>query len=249
MAEVVNELSVVSKLWNLSSDPNNQPYIVRRNILPALLRFLQSKDPQVTQLSAETLKFLSSHPDNHEYICREKGLLQTIVKVYKAEQENEKLRSTLAAVLRNLHSAIPTETHSKSEEVDRTGEEQKRTCASIKVKNQQTSENVERAFLQIKGVFSCTFNNEQQVARVWSKFEPKELVKQVNAQNILEVELTEEQQTTSDYQRSLIACGENSLSARLARQREEKRKAKEEKAAEEGLMSGFFRRVSAAIWA
>jgi hypothetical protein len=245
MAELVNEISVVKKLWNLSSEPNNQPYIVRRNILPALIKFLQSKDPQVSQLAAETLKLLSSHPDNPEYICREKGLLQTLVKVYKAEQENETLKSTLAAVLRNLHSAVPTDSsHSKSEDTEKTSEEQKHICATLKVKS--PSENIEKILLQIKGVFSCTYNAEQKQARVWSKFEPKELIKQITSHCELKVELAEDEIQT-EYQRSLVVCGENSLSARLARQREEKRKAKEDMAAQDGMTS-FFRRISAIIW-
>lgn len=72
MSEVVNEVSVVTKLYKLALDPANQPYIVRRNILPTLVKFLSNKDTDVVQRSAETLQLLASHPDNPDYMCREK---------------------------------------------------------------------------------------------------------------------------------------------------------------------------------
>ena len=65
-----------------------------------------NKEPEVVQCTAETLRFLSSHPDNPEYMCREKGLVQSVVKQYQSTTD-PKLKPVLADVMRNLHSAIP----------------------------------------------------------------------------------------------------------------------------------------------
>ena len=71
-------VEVSRQLCRLSADPESQPYIVRRGILPGLVGFLKNEEPEVVENSAEALKLLSSHRDNHSRMCKEPMLLPSV---------------------------------------------------------------------------------------------------------------------------------------------------------------------------
>ena len=80
--------------------------------------------------------------------------------------------------------------------------------------------------------------------------EGKTLVEQLKAEG-LSVEVVDEKEHNKDaeeedheYQQSLVTAGENSLAARLARQREERLKERQARAQQESNMSKFFRKVT-----
>eukprot|EP00667_Euglena_gracilis_P008321 EG_transcript_8427 len=272
MGEIVNELTVVTKLRDLSADPANQPYIVRRNILPTLVKFLTNKDPQVVLRAAETLRFLSSHPDNPDYMCREKGLVQAVVKLYQSTPDPT-LKAVVADIMRNLHSAIrkdgagasppaspavarseggetPTATPPREEPAK--GPEY---VVMLEVwDNTLRCDEVEKAVLPMKGVLSCVALPESRAVRVVTRLDGKEIVEHLKLQG-MSVEVADQKphvkEDTGDadgeYRKSLVASGENSLAARLKRQREERLKEREARAQQESSMSRFFRKVTSGV--
>ena len=71
-------VEVSRQLRTLSADPESQPYIVRRGILPGLVGFLKHEEAEVVENSIEALKMLSSHRDNHSRMCKEPALLASV---------------------------------------------------------------------------------------------------------------------------------------------------------------------------
>eukprot|EP00994_Dinema_validum_P009700 NODE_982_length_1185_cov_89.846831_g742_i0.p1 GENE.NODE_982_length_1185_cov_89.846831_g742_i0~~NODE_982_length_1185_cov_89.846831_g742_i0.p1 ORF type:complete len:257 (+),score=32.95 NODE_982_length_1185_cov_89.846831_g742_i0:73-843(+) len=255
MSELVNELTVVTKIWNLSKDPQNQPYIVRRNILPTLLKFLQYKEQQFVERSADTLKLLSSHEDNPEYMCREKGLVQIVVGVL-GSTEYQSVKVTLACVLRNLHSAIPGNEKPVAPAAPTTettgGEDPSPPVAaqllhvSIPSMDAFNCKDIEAHLLTLTGVVSCTSDNVANMIKIYSKIDGQAILDHLKATNI-EGHLVDKD-TPSEYQQSLVASGENSLAARLEKKKQERLTERQQRQAAEGTMGRFFRRLTTSFW-
>eukprot|EP01012_Entosiphon_sulcatum_P054538 TRINITY_DN75411_c0_g1_i1.p1 TRINITY_DN75411_c0_g1~~TRINITY_DN75411_c0_g1_i1.p1 ORF type:complete len:320 (-),score=62.14 TRINITY_DN75411_c0_g1_i1:169-1029(-) len=283
-SELVNELSVVNKLWALSTDYNNQPYIVRRGILPTLVKFLHSPEPQVTLLTAQCLEQLASHPDNPEYMCREKGLVSAVYKLYSLPDISPKLKTTLAAVLKHLSSALPAEetpravpsssacppsTTAASEPSEPPNRKKRNITLCLKGEAKAQLQDIDSCLRKHPGVISYSFNDQEQIATVYGTALPAtvaralgdagfpaEVVKDREAQRVEQAEqaeapsyLPEEADTAeSDYKRSLVTTGENSLAARLERRRQEKLREREMQKQQQGAMSSFFRKLTSAVW-
>jgi len=100
-------LALVKRLKLLASDVDNQPVVCRRGILPSLLLFLQNTDPEVRHTAAETLVSLSSHPENPDCLCRERGLVQIVVSSYRSSKESDPVFHELCGtIIKNLESAL-----------------------------------------------------------------------------------------------------------------------------------------------
>lgn len=106
-------LTLVKRLHSLASDVENQAVVARRGVLPSLLLFLQSSDPTVRHVAAETLVLLSSHPENPECMCRERGLVRIVVATYRASAANgdEELHRLCSTLVRNLGPALENTIH------------------------------------------------------------------------------------------------------------------------------------------
>eukprot|EP00668_Euglena_longa_P034492 GGOE01044307.1.p1 GENE.GGOE01044307.1~~GGOE01044307.1.p1 ORF type:complete len:291 (-),score=99.96 GGOE01044307.1:723-1541(-) len=269
MGEVVNELTVVTKLRDLSADPANQPYIVRRNILPTLVKFLTNKDPQVVLRAAETLRFLSSHQDNPDYMCREKGLVQAVVKLYQSTPDAT-LKAVVADIMRNLHAAIkkegggasppasPAQARPEGGEVPMPASPPPKDPEYVVMlevwDNTLRCDEVEKAVLPMKGVLSCVALPESRAVRVVTRLDGNDIVEHLKRQG-MSVQVADQKPHTKDdggdvdgeYRKSLVAAGENSLAARLKRQREERLKEREARVQQESTMSRFFRKVTSGM--
>eukprot|EP00995_Heteronema_vittatum_P000499 NODE_1066_length_1078_cov_180.125364_g743_i0.p1 GENE.NODE_1066_length_1078_cov_180.125364_g743_i0~~NODE_1066_length_1078_cov_180.125364_g743_i0.p1 ORF type:complete len:254 (-),score=77.95 NODE_1066_length_1078_cov_180.125364_g743_i0:245-1006(-) len=253
MAEVVNELTVVTKLRALSLDPNNQPYIVRRNILPTLLKFLTCGDKQVTLLAAETLNTLSSHPDNPDYMCREKGLVPAVVKLYQATPDPE-LKASLGGLMKNLHNAVPNAGAPKDKAAPAapaaaSAPESRCLLFRLPTLTDASAPATEKAVLQLKGVVSCTCAVDDQVAKVYVQgLTDADFAAAMQEAGLQGEVVAQAPAVPSEYQRSLVASGENSLAARLERQKEERLKERQRQQAQEEGMGRFFRKITSAFW-
>lgn len=108
-------LALVKRLKLLASDVDNQPVVCRRGILPSLLLFLQNTDPEVRHTAAETLVLLSSHSENPECLCRERGLVQIVVSSFRSSKDSDPVFYELCGtIIKNLGSAV----HSNNQNVD-----------------------------------------------------------------------------------------------------------------------------------
>jgi len=283
----VNELTVVSKLRDLAADPANQPYIVRRSILPTLQKFLADKDPLVALRAAETLRFLSSHPDNPEYMCREKGLVPAVVRLYQSTPDPA-LKAVAADIMKNLRSAIkpqgsaapngtaaatvppsPLRPESGSAEAATSSPA---VAAAVPVPlapppeppvpefaivlevwdNTLKCDDVEKAVVAMKGVLSCVAMPESRAVRVVSRVEGSSLVAQLKQQGMA-VDVADQKPyvpadpSDAGTTKPLVAAGENSLAARLQRQREERMRERDAQKEQETNMGRFFKKISS-LW-
>lgn len=100
-------LALVKRLKLLASDVENQPIVCRRGVLPSLLLFLQNTDPEVRIIAAETLVLLSSHADNPDCLCRERGLVQIVVSSYRSSKDSDPvLHELCGSIIKNLGPAV-----------------------------------------------------------------------------------------------------------------------------------------------
>lgn len=174
--------------------------------------------------------------------------------------------------MRNLHSAIPgaksaaPDSPNKAATAASEGGEEPTSEPEAVVKfvsertivlelwdNAIRCEEVEKALLTIKGVISCVSMSETRAVRVIAKLEGQTLVEQLkelglSVEVVDEKEGKDEDEGDREYQQSLISAGENSLAARLARQREERLKERQLRAQQESNMSKFFRKVTTSLW-
>lgn len=106
-ATATTELSIAQRIYTLAEDPAKRPVIVRRNTLPTLMRLIPHKDHKVRWTAVSALQLLSSHPDNIEPCCAEKGLLQLLYNTMKdAECTDPELYEITANIFANLKSAL-----------------------------------------------------------------------------------------------------------------------------------------------
>ncbi|KAF8288124.1 hypothetical protein TcBrA4_0013600 [Trypanosoma cruzi] len=89
MASLNTELALVKRFHMLSKNYDNRPVVARRSTLPALVRFLGSKDRETRQYSLDALYLLAQHPENVELLAEERALVQEVFKVYKDAQYDD----------------------------------------------------------------------------------------------------------------------------------------------------------------
>ncbi|RNF05944.1 hypothetical protein TraAM80_04280 [Trypanosoma rangeli] len=92
MASLNTELALVKRFHALSKNYDNRPVVARRSTLPALVRFLGSKDRETRKYSLAALHLLAEHPENVELLAEEDGLVQKVFRVHKdAEYDDPEL--------------------------------------------------------------------------------------------------------------------------------------------------------------
>eukprot|EP01027_Heterolobosea_sp_BB2_P005810 GEZU01008837.1.p1 GENE.GEZU01008837.1~~GEZU01008837.1.p1 ORF type:complete len:300 (+),score=81.47 GEZU01008837.1:130-1029(+) len=101
MVEAVDVRTVAIKLRDLAKDPEHQPYIARRGVLPALIGFVDGPSSEVRLIAAEALRFLSSHPDNRKIMAAEPNLVETICKHFN-NSNDEIFRKIACDILLHL---------------------------------------------------------------------------------------------------------------------------------------------------
>eukprot|EP00758_Cryptobia_borreli_P001157 Tbor_TRINITY_DN1986_c0_g1::TRINITY_DN1986_c0_g1_i1::g.3465::m.3465 len=112
----MSELSLAQRFLHLSTEKANRPIVARRNSVPSLLRFLQSTDREIRLTTAEAIANLSDHPDNHSFLCHEKGFVSVVYDVYKeAKTTDPEVFNFLAEVFNNLRTVLKTTEDEKEE--------------------------------------------------------------------------------------------------------------------------------------
>ncbi|KAF0978230.1 hypothetical protein FDP41_002745 [Naegleria fowleri] len=103
---------VVTKLRTLSMDRDNQPVIVRRGVTTSLVSFLSQPHYHVNVkvIACETLKMLSSHPDNPELMAKEPSLVESLISMYKSEVDKTNALCVLIQdIINNLYGNLSRE--------------------------------------------------------------------------------------------------------------------------------------------
>ena len=183
----VTELSLARRFNTIAKDYANRPVVARRNTVPTLLRFLTNGDREVRRLACETIFFLCDHPENPEFLCHEKGFIQTVFEAYKeSEGTDPELHDLLDAAFGKLRVAIPDATASETGDSaaiadgessriakSRTTRVQKTaaTCRSVVVKisnlGAESVAELEEVFHTTRGIISFTVDLEEQCAKLY----------------------------------------------------------------------------------
>lgn len=107
MTEAINIIKVVTRLRDLSQDPNSQPIIVRRGVLPSIVTFLANDNFDVKLIATQTINFLASHPDNRALMVQEKNLLPNVHDVYKCcEHKRSPVEESMYKLTREVLSYL-----------------------------------------------------------------------------------------------------------------------------------------------
>ncbi|CAD2213158.1 hypothetical protein AGDE_00102 [Angomonas deanei] len=89
MATLDSELALVKRFCAVSEKYDTRPSIARRNTMPTLVRFLDSKEREIRKYSLEAVYLLAQHPDNVFYIGDNEELVKGVVKIYQDAQYDD----------------------------------------------------------------------------------------------------------------------------------------------------------------
>ena len=105
--DIPNSKSIARQLLELSQDPQSQPYICAENgCVLGLVSYLSLNDVEVVMMSARTLQFLSSHPQNKKILRDFPGLVDALMGIYARKNVNAKTREFTIGTLENLGVAL-----------------------------------------------------------------------------------------------------------------------------------------------
>lgn len=131
MATLSSELTLVMRFHQISQNYSARPAVARRNTLPTLLRFLQSKDRQIRKYALEAVEMLVQHPDNVEYLGEYPKLVDSVFSIYKeAQYDDPELCERASSVLDALEPTFKGEDPRKAEVVRRATQEGGLSCPS-----------------------------------------------------------------------------------------------------------------------
>lgn len=123
MASTNVELALVQRFRSLSENYEARPAIARRNTLPALSRFLASKEREIRKLSLEAVYMLSQHPENVELLANEQAITDGIFGIYKeAQYDDPELHELSSNTLDLLCVAMPEADPRRAEVLRRAAE-------------------------------------------------------------------------------------------------------------------------------
>ena len=77
------EIALSKRLRILCTEYDNRPYVVKRGVLPTLVKFLSHDNLLIAANAAESLHLLSEHPENPTPMCKENALLPSLSKAYQ----------------------------------------------------------------------------------------------------------------------------------------------------------------------
>mmetsp|Transcript_34493 Transcript_34493/g.40335 ORF Transcript_34493/g.40335 Transcript_34493/m.40335 type:complete len:323 (-) Transcript_34493:75-1043(-) len=100
------ELNLAKRYLSLVQDFKNRPVVARRNTIPSLLKLLKSTDVDVRLVAAETIALLAEHPDNPQFLCKEKEFLRTVYEAYHDSEVDELFHSLLSRVFDALRVCL-----------------------------------------------------------------------------------------------------------------------------------------------
>lgn len=164
---------IVTRLRTLAQEYENRPIIVRRGVLPSLVNFLNHENPEIQTKAAETLLFLSIHPENKEAMHNEPNLVDELCKIMQSQRS---IRDIAKDVLVNLAEYITDENIAKYEclktvvqSVNRQEAQRRRKLAKLgkkknlvlsveKLNNEEARRKIQTMILNCKGTISYTMN-------------------------------------------------------------------------------------------
>lgn len=249
---------IVNKLFLLSQETSNQAVIVRRGVLPSLVTFLKNDQIQVQVKSCETLKNLSSHPDNQKIMSTESNLVDSLILVFNDKHTNSQVRQLISEILINLSDYLT--------------DEQKESTLSLKVvleslknlgkkrmiilsfkKMDVEKEKIQKILLQMKGTISCSFDMNQKRLTLFTR-SPSQYVLTILesfevvliSEEVFDQENEKENQEPSYLDSKKYNQNQNkAIVCESFQERMEKRKKKEE---EGSSVYGIFSKISSVFW-
>ncbi|EFC45492.1 predicted protein [Naegleria gruberi] len=184
---------VVTKLRTLALDRDNQPVIVRRGVTTSLVSFLSQPhySTNVKIIACETIKMLSSHPDNTDLMSKEPNIIESLVALYKSEVDKTNTLCTLIhEIINNLYmnlgreqlELLPNDLISvqapMNEQINASNIDAKKKKRRKKrnvvlqieqLTNEKQRQRLEELILQLKGTISYTFNVPKKQVTVYTR--------------------------------------------------------------------------------
>ena len=192
---------VVNKLRTLALDRENQPVIVRRGVTTSLVSFLGQNHYHINVkvIACETLKMLSSHPDNPELMAKEPNLVESLMALYKAEVDKTITICTLITeIISNLYNnlsreqleMLPSDLLSSQAPVNdgvasidaKKKKRRKKRNVVLQIEqltNEKQRQKIEELILQLKGTISYTFNVPKKQVTVYTRTSTEKILEEL----------------------------------------------------------------------
>lgn len=100
------ELSLAKRFHALAGEYDRRPALARRSILNTLIRFLKRSDPQLLQLSLETVHLLGQHPENRNLFAELPALEACLLEVQQNTALEHPEMHLLATAILDRHRAL-----------------------------------------------------------------------------------------------------------------------------------------------
>lgn len=193
-AVAVDVTRIVNRLRTLALDYDSRPIIVRRGVLPNLIRFLKSEDEQVKLLASETLRLLASHPENPKIMSEEANLVSTVCKVLNNKATHSTIKSNLQEVLINLADFLTEEqkesslslqvllqTLKRKQQEPRDQHRKRNLVLSAEQLNSESARHeIQEVILSVKGIISFTCNIPERTIHLYTRTEPAIIMRALN---------------------------------------------------------------------
>ncbi|KAG2385907.1 hypothetical protein C9374_003056 [Naegleria lovaniensis] len=199
---------VVTKLRTLAMDRDNQPVIVRRGVTTSLVSFLSQPHYHVNVkvIACETLKMLSSHPDNPELMAKEPSLIESLLSMYKSEVDKsnvlcvliqdiinnlycnlsrdqlEMLPSDLLSSQAPVNGSICSSVAASSQDAKKKKKRKKRNVVLQidQLVNEKQRQRLEELILQLKGTISYTFNVPKKQVTIYTRTSTEKILEELS---------------------------------------------------------------------
>jgi hypothetical protein len=267
-------LKIVNKLKSLSSETANQPVIARRGVLPNLVTFIKNKDIEVQTKSAETLKLLSSHPENQKLLSQEPGLVDAFLALFNDEYTHKDVRAIVSDILVNIGEYLSDDQKDRTlslksvlESLKSSNKEDNNKKRNITINipkmNEQTKMAIQKVVTTMKGIISYSMSLNSKELFVYAKTTSKYIVAllegsgypgTVISEEVCSTELLENQENVKPVSLNFknTAAGldyqpsSKAVVCDTLQDRIAKRKQRQQDDSSQG--GGFFTRITSVFW-
>lgn len=250
---------IVNKLFLLSQETSNQAVIVRRGVLPSLVTFLKNEQVSVQVKSCETLKNLSSHPDNQKIMSTEPNLVDSLIKVFNDKHTNSQVRQLISEILINLSDYLTDEQKESTlslkvvlESLKNLGKKRMIILTIKKMETEKERNQIQKIVLQIKGTISCSFDLNQQKLTLFTRSTSQyvlSLLEPYDVSLISEEVFDQEQEKENQEPTYLDSKKYNQTSSKAVVCESFQERIQRKKKEEEGSsVFGIFNKISSVFW-
>lgn len=213
VAEAASVRTVAVQLRSLSADEDNQPIIAREEgCMRALAGFVVGDDLEIAAIAVAAIKNLVSHPDNYKVLRMEDALLDGLKDLIIAEEADRSLRKDIFHILEELTDDNNDDEMDELDELENSaGLKEKLTHSGLDddpnllqeavtarvlipgITDEMFCMRVEQLVIRKRGVISVAFEMGAEVAVVYTRLPPDQLVSFLTTMTGTKIELLPEE--------------------------------------------------------